>query len=357
MKRKLLLSFLVGGVIFSLFYGCRSPKFQGAGPVSFDQLYEKMSDITTILDTATFGETNNTYPLSSETLLKTEKEKLEKAISMAIADLFYLQYEVDSYVISADKTIDLFKESLQLILDPGTLADLQIFGKDQMGYIDFGKSSEFGAGQQWTIEVWIKYDKNFYESAMGDYISTFFYDGKTDKHMEGWTINFLGGQLRTTIGMGPQPERVLEYGGVHPDKYGAWMHLATTYDGAANSKQLKMYIDGEVFWEKDNDIKDPGGSLQSYRPNTRDLRMWAFARPTAPGNCMTGYIKNFRKWNNVKSKDEIKALMTTEVGGTESGLVFAWNFTEVPEDDQNIVDETGGFSAKIVGVHKWHELK
>ena len=38
-------------------------------------------------------------------------------------------------------------------------------------------------------------------------------------------INFLGSNLRTTIGMGPQEGRVLEEGRAYPDNFGKWNHV------------------------------------------------------------------------------------------------------------------------------------
>ncbi|UVV58919.1 hypothetical protein NXY28_23630 [Bacteroides thetaiotaomicron] len=43
----------------------------------------------------------------------------------------------------------------------------------------------------------MKYDAGFFESGIGSFLSTF--DGKQPN--EGWMINFLGSNLRTTIGM------------------------------------------------------------------------------------------------------------------------------------------------------------
>lgn len=68
---------------------------------------------------------------------------------------------------------------------------------------------------------------------------------------------------------------------------------------------------------------------------------------------MTGFIKKFRMWSTAKSADEVKTLMNSNVTGTESGLVCAWDFTSVAEDVTNIPDKTGKHAAKIVGNYKW----
>ena len=49
--------------------------------------------------------------------------------------------------------------------------------------------------------------------------------------------------------------------------------------------------------------------------------------------------------------------MNSDVTGTESGLVCAWDFTTVVEDVTNIPDKTGKHVAKIVGNYKWLKLR
>lgn len=85
--------------------------------------------------------------------------------------------------------------------------------------------------------------------------------------------------------------------------------------------------------------------------------MWAFQQPTDQNRCMSGYIKNFRLWSSAKTEDQIKSLMTSDVSGTEADLICAWDFTVVPEDNQNIKDKTGKHTAKIVGTHTWRPIE
>jgi hypothetical protein len=49
--------------------------------------------------------------------------------------------------------------------------------------------------------------------------------------------------------------------------------------------------------------------------------------------------------------------MNSDVTGTESGLVCAWDFTTVVEDVTNIPDKTGKHVAKIVGNYKWFKVE
>ena len=162
---------------------------------------------------------------------------------------------------------------------------------------------------------------------------------------------------RTTIGMGPQEGRVLEEGRAYPDNFGKWNHVVTVWDNTLPEGQLKMYVNGELFFSKTNDVKNDAGVLQNYMPNTRNQNMWAFQEPTDNSRCMTGFIKKFRMWSTAKSANEVKTLMNSDVTGTESGLVCAWDFTTVVEDVTNIPDKTGKHVAKIVGNYKWFKVE
>lgn len=266
---------------------------------------------------------------------------------------FVLQYEIDNYCIAAEKAIAEFQDSYQQTLQPGTPAELKVFGIDGKGRIEFGSDPAYGGGNTFTVESWVKYDAGFFESGIGSFLSTF--DGKQPN--EGWMINFLGSNLRTTIGMGPQEGRVLEEGRAYPDNFGKWNHVVTVWDNTLSEGQLKMYVNGELFFSKTNDVKNDAGVLQNYMPNTRNQNMWAFQEPTDNSRCMTGFIKKFRMWSTAKSANEVKTLMNSDVTGTESGLVCAWDFTTVAEDVTNIPDKTGKHVAKIVGNYKWFKVE
>ena len=317
-------------------------------PVALECMYHHLTDMEAMLDTAKIGTVDGTFPQANADLLQAATEELQTGISKGKAGMFVLQYEIDNYCIAAEKAIDEFQNSYQMTLSPGTPGELKVFGIDGKGHIEFGESPDYGGKKSFTVEAWLKYDAGFFESGIGSFITTF--DGRQPQ--EGWMINFMGANMRTSLGMGPKNEATLEHASAYPTNYGEWNHIVMTYDDNAAADHLKMYLNGEVFFTKTNDVvKD--GELQHYNPNTRDLRMWAFQEPTDRGRCMTGFIKKFRMWDGVKSQDEVKTLMASEVNGNESGLVCAWDFTEVPADPQNIPDKTGRHTAKIVGNHKW----
>ena len=339
---------------YGIFISCDTEDKLEKREVNLDCLYSNYESMVSIIDTAKIGDTDGTYPQENADLLQTSLEELEIGISKGLAGFFTLQFEADNYCITAEKAIAEFENSYQYTLAPGTPAELIVYGIDGKGRIEFGSDQAFGGSDAFCVESWIKYDEDFYESGIGDFIATF--DNSTQPH-EGWMINFMGDNMRSTIGMGPQESRVLEWGNKYPTNYGEWNHIAMVYDAGLSEGQLKMYLNGEIFFSKTNDIVDNAGILQSYQPNTKNFNMWAFQEPTDLSRCMTGYIRKFRFWNVAKSESEINALMNSDVTGSESGLECAWDFVNVPEDDEAIPDKTGKHTAKIVGNYKWISLE
>lgn len=337
------------------FWSCKENKNEHLQELDLSCLSSYLDSMSTMLDTAKIGDVDGTFPLSNAIDLENAIDELKVGISKARAGYFVLPFEINSYCVAAGKELQSFRNAYQETLAPGTSAELQVFGIDRKGYIDFGESADYGGGTRFTVEAWLKYNPGFFEFAIGDFLATFSHDGNNVK--QGWMINFIGSNLRTTIGMGPQQDRVLEWGSAYPTNYGQWNHIVAVYDETLSSDQLKMYINGNIFFSKTNDIRDNNNVLQQYQRNTRNLKMYAFMEPEDNNRNMTGFIKNFRLWSTAKSEAEIKALMNTDVSGTEANLICAWDFTKVPTDKDNISDKTGRHRAKIVGQFKWHKVQ
>lgn len=316
-----------------------------------DSYIKQMSNI---IDTAKVGDVDGTFPRENFIALQKALIDLQIGKSKAEANEFILQYEVNNYCINAKKAIQDFMDSYQLTLPPGIDAELKVFGIDRKGRIEFGSSPDYAGSSNFTVEVWMKYESGFYESAIGDFIATF---NNVAIPFEGWMINFMGANLRATIGMGPQASRVLEFGAAYPTNFGEWNHVAMVYDASLKDGQLKLYVNGKVHFEKSNDIYDTNNVLQAYQPNIVNQNMWAFQEPTDPSRCMTGFIKKLRIWNSSKTVTEINTLMNSDVNGSENGLLCAWDFTKTPADATKIPDKTTGHYAKLVGKYKWYPLK
>jgi hypothetical protein len=354
MKNKIYLLTPLLCSIFFLVVSCSNDTTLSREALNYDELDQYMDTITAILDTAEIGDVDGTYPRENAIELQNALVELQLGKSKALAGEFILQYEVDNYCIAAKKAITSFLNSFQQTLASGTSAELIVYGIDQKGHIDFGSDAAYGGSDAFTVEAWIKYNSGFFESGIGDFIATF---NNTADPYEGWMINFMGANLRATIGMGPQSARCLENGGVYPTNYGEWNHIAMVYDASLTEGQLKMYLNGKIFFSKTNDVVDGSGVTQKYQPNVVNTNMWAFQEPTDLSRCMTGYIKKFRMWNSAKSIEDINTLMTTDVTGKETDLICAWDFTSVPDDVTNIPDKTGRHSAKLVGKYKWNKIE
>jgi len=346
----LLFSVLLSSVFLA---SCAKETAKTRAALQLDCIDQKLREITAIIDTSVVGDIDGTYPREEAINLQKALVELQLGKSLAMSDRFVLQYEIDNYCIAASKAIAGFTNSYQITLPAGTKAELQVMGIDQKGRIEFGEDAAYGGSDAFTVESWMKYNTGFYESGMADFIATF---NNVAVPFEGWAINFMGDNLRTTIGMGPQTARVLEFGSKYPTNFGEWNHVAMVYDASLAEGQLKMYMNGTLFFAKTNDILDNAGVIQQYNPNKQKLKMWAFQEPTDFSRCMTGYIKKFRMWNSAKSIDNIKTLMNSEVAGTETDLVCAWDFVEVPANYDNILDKTGRHAAKLVGKYKWHQV-
>ena len=340
MKKVLSLSLLFCVVLFS----CRDKKIFSAVDLNYDSLPNLKVEIQNRLDTAVTGITDGTYPQESYDNLMQALADLKMGISKANAGVFILQFEIDSYVLAAQKAIKLFDESRILSLPPNTPAELFVNGIDHKGHIDFGSSSEYGGGPHFTIETWAKNDEGFIETAFGSFISTFI----SPIPYKGWTLHYWGSSnslLRFSFGTdNSNPNLTLPTIYTAAPAPGAWFHIAAVFD--VTTKKALLYINGEL--KASADVTD---NMIVNSPD--DTRMWGFVEPKDNSRCMSGYIKKFRLWSTSKSQSEITSLMNSDVTGTEPGLICAWDFTETPADPEAIPDKTGKHLAKLVGSYKW----
>lgn len=345
MKKFLL--FLTASVLG--FSSCVDEVKSGAQDLDFSQLYELKVQIEERLQNAVVGIEDGMYPESSFKDLEAALDELNRGISEARAGMFILQFEVDNYVLAAQKAIKLFDDSMIVSVDPGTPAELFVNGIDHKGYIDFGSSTSYTPAN-FTVEAWTKYSDGFIETSFGSFISTFI----SPIPYKGWTLHYWGtanSLLRLSVGTNnANPDLTLPtiYTAA-PSTFGEWFHVAGVFDTSA--QKMLLYINGEL--RASTDVSDTMVPCSS----DEECRMWAFVEPKDNSRCMSASIKKFRLWNTAKSESEIRDLMNTEVEGTESDLVCAWDFTTKPEDDGNIPDKTGRHTAKLVGVYKWTALQ
>lgn len=342
MKRILL--FLTGSLL--VFSACVDKVSSGAQELDYSRLYELEEQIGERLANVVVGTEDGAWPQSSVDNLKWALEALKRGISEARAGVFILQFEVDGYVLAAEKAVRLFDDSKIVSVAPGTPAELFINGIDHKGWIDFGSSSSYTPAN-FTVELWTKNPAGFIETAFGSLVSTFV----SPLPYKGWTLHYWGTSnslLRLSVGTdNANPDLTLPtiYTSA-PTVVDTWYHVAAVFDTSA--KKMSLYIDGELKTSADlSDSMVPCSTEE-------ECRMWAFVEPKDNSRCVSGYIRNFRLWSAAKSESEIRTLMTAEVDGTENNLVCAWDFTHKPEDDAAIPDKTGRHTAKIAGVYKWN---
>lgn len=321
----------------------------GARELDYSRLYDLKGQIEERLANAVVGTADGTWPQSSVDELRQALDVLKRGISEARAGAFILQFEVDGYVLAAEKALRLFDDSKIFSVAPGTPAELYVNGIDHKGWIDFGTSPSYTPAN-FTVELWTKNPEGFIETAFGSLVSTFV----SPLPYKGWTLHYWGTSnslLRLSVGTdNPNPDLTLPtvYTAA-PSAVGAWFHVAAVFDTSA--KRMLLYIDGEP--KASVDVADnmvPCGTEE-------ECRMWAFVEPKDNSRCVSGYIRKFRLWSAAKTQVEIRALMDAEVDGTESNLVCAWDFTVKPEDDAAIPDKTGRHTAKITGAYKWNPLE
>ena len=327
---------------------CKKTETTNAPKLNYDSLSKLKINMQSRLDTSVVGITDGTYSQSSLDALSKALDNLKLGISKANAGVFILQFEIDNYVLDAQKAIKLFDESLQSSLPANTSAELFVNGIDHKGYIDFGSSPDYCGGAHFTVETWAKYKEGFIETTFGSFISTFI----SPMPYKGWTLHYWGSQnslLRFTFGTdNSNPNLTLPtiYTSA-PATYDKWFHIASVFDVTA--KKALIYINGEL--KASADVTD-----NMVINSTDDTRMWAFVEPKDNSRCMSGYIKKFRLWSSSKSENEIKSLMNADVVGNENDLICAWDFTQTPVDYNNISDKTGKHTAKLIGAYKWKAL-
>ena len=330
-----------------LLFSCTGKVDTTPPQLTYDQLFSLREEIQQRLDNCEVGIVDGTYPQASFDALEKALVELNEGISKARAGAFILQFEVDNYILAAQKAIKNFDDSLIKMVEPGKPAELFVNGIDAQGWIDFGSSPDYCGGPAFTVEVWTKYNEGFVEFSFGSFISTFI----SPLPYEGWTLHYWGtanSAIRFSIGTdNSNPDLTLPtiYTGA-PQTWGEWIHYAAVFD--SQNDFLGLYINGE--------LKTYQEVTDNIVTNKNDQRMWAFVEPLDHSRCMAGYIKNFRIWRKALSQDEIQTMMNSEVSGTEKDLVCAWDFSIKPEDDQNIPDKTGKHTAKLEGIYKWTEL-
>lgn len=332
-----------------------------------NQIIEKLgmslNQLQSLRDSSVYGDQKGMYPLESKNIL----EGAITNVSTVIISIYNgsnknpSDSEINGTITSANDSIGKFKSTIRtenLKYD----AELFVDGNNG-GYIDFGKSvnfSKFGdpGNQAFTVCLWVKLEQT---SGFGCIVSTYEEDDSANpRYRKGWMINHFNNDfMRMSYGLNDY--NLWEPGSGFKDT-GVWLHVAAVYndkgvDGEYNNGNptiVKLYFNGNLVATVNNN------NPSVYYNNAADLNasMTGFVQFDKNGNknrAATGYIKDFYVWNSAKNQSEIQKIMNDEnyVSGKESDLVCGWNFNKTVDDNQNIKDLTGRYTAKLIGTYKW----
>lgn len=317
-------------------------------------------EMVQLRDNALYGDKKDMYPQDSKYILDDAVIQIEKTIRFFKngTETEPTQEKVDSAIADANKAITDFKATQRTEDLPPEFKEAELYVNGRAGgYIDFGHSpnySKFGelGKQAFTVELWFKLK---YTEGFGSIISCFNEDGETQTR-KGWVINnFDNSRVRMTIGL---ENWGLMEPGVNFSTTEQWAHFAAVIDenGINGGPEIiKVYLNGEL---KDQATAQAG---KNYLSNYLETSMVAFGQPAGVGGMtdawrLSGYIKDFHIWKSAKTEEEIRKIKDKEiiVTGSESDLVCGWAFTSVVENNEDIKDLTGKYSAKLVGEYQWN---
>jgi uncharacterized protein YjdB len=210
-------------------------------------------------------------------------------------------------------------------------------------YIDFGIHPEYNgnsSGGPVTIEFWGKYTAPISSNGLPTLIGT---HQEIDGAHRGWFLNVIGGQrLRISVGTSTG---LHEPGGdnlVTSLPMSDWHHYAFVYNTDGNGA-FALYVDGALI-----EAHSGADGVMYIEPQ----QMTAFINPLRWGDrSITGWMRKLRVWNTAKTQEELNTLKNTDVIGSESDLVAAWDFTAKPASNSNIpsIKNGGSFKATING--------
>ncbi|MFA5815324.1 MAG: LamG-like jellyroll fold domain-containing protein [Bacteroidales bacterium] len=224
-----------------------------------------------------------------------------------------------------------------LLLTSGTIFAqkwaLKFNGADENSLVDCGFNAALYPAQM-TIEGWF-------------YIDTWVGGGNYVLATENWTeaTGPMGYAIRLVKDTGV--EFVLGLGannwGVISSGYGTldslkWTHFAATFDGVT----MKVYVNGEFML--DQDVAGP--------MLTSDQNLILGEGATWKGRRLDGKMYDIRLWSTVRTDEQIRNGMRTQLAGTETNLVANWKMDE--GTGTTLQDATGSYPASIKTGVTWY---
>ncbi len=323
---------------------------QSPADLRIDALIYYQGQMEELLATETDSESG--YPEDSYTNLKAAKKELDDAVEKAQDGTFRIQDDVDTAADAAEAAINAFLASKVFITKN---CELFVPGStDASNYIEFDTANVYNQ-RVLSLEFWFKGVTKTNSQRQGAIFSCLIHRGGND--FDGWNVNLWASdedgngpyKIRATRGfhdLAADGDHLIEPGADNYDVLN-WHHIVSVYDETLSTNQMKLYVDGTLVAS----ATDPSWTvgLERYRPS--DIKLCAFKTLSDPNNHMaiSGSIKKVRFWGKALSESEIMSLKNSEVTGTETDLIAAWDFTQTVENPNSIIDKTGKHTAKVFG--------
>lgn len=157
---------------------------------------------------------------------------------------------------------------------------------------------------EFTVEVWVNYQAL---NGGGYIIST---EGWSPTN-HGFSLRLNGNKLNFAIGEGTNWVDINSSADITTN---TWFHAAVT----CSATEMKMFING---------VEDATKTITAPMAVSTD-KITLGDSPAWPGRLFIGKMGDLRFWNVARTQAEIAADMTSQLTGTESGLVAGWKMNE-----------------------------
>ena len=189
-----------------------------------------------------------------------------------------------------------------------------------------------------TISAWVKLDSS------QEYVAPIFDSQHNDALYNGFQFCVTTSALFLQYGDGYGENNPAFRGGksaVNQAIAGRWLHVAAI---ARSESNISLFINGV----------DVGGTEQGDSPNPMNSNfpnaLASIGKSSSNGLNLffKGYIDDVTVWNKAIGRANIPALMTTNITGSEDGLIGHWNFNE-PSGDAVLDKSPFGYNGTIFG--------
>lgn len=325
------------------------------------KLTEKRVELQNLLDNSTYGDNKDEYPVSSKDILTAAIADLDATIAdfnagKGTKELF------NKAIAKADEAIAAFKATINK--DEGGSSFVprpaELYMDGEFGWIDFGTHEEYSCfgekgEQSFTIEFWLKATE-MRDGNIGAYLSAFDQDPGDVRY--GWFVNHFGPMaMRMSVGCGADFPELASDAFSKDNVLNTWIHFAAVVEAdEVLGTYFYLYKNGELVAQHQG--TNPYLAPKKPVVMTAFRRAWyeddADAEPRVESFAQ-GCIKKLHIWKSAKDATEIYDIYqeNTVVTGKEEDLVCGWDFDKTVEDEQNIPDITGKFTARLMGTYEW----